>query len=146
VGGALAHPDQAVAAFVAARSYHVALGAGTILRDGAGAILGASLLAALGAGLGTLVRSQLGAVIGTLVWGFLLEAIVGGLFNTIGPYLPFTATTTLAGATLGSGGFGFQGSSSASPLPFFAAAALVACLTAVVATVAARTTLRRDIT
>ena len=151
VGPALGAAGFAVAAaidlaFVAADGYHVPLAAGTFLRDAAGALLGAALLAALGVVLGTLVRSQLAAVIGTFAWGLIVEAILDGLFNGLGPYLPFTATTTLAGAALGGGGFGFQGASSASALPFFAAAALVAGLAVVTAAVAARTTLRKDIT
>jgi ABC-type transport system involved in multi-copper enzyme maturation permease subunit len=132
--------------FIAAHGDHVPLALGTILRDGAGAMLGAGLLGALGAGLGTLVRNQVGAVIGVYAWGLVVEGIIGGLFSSIGPYLPFTASTTIAGAALGGGGFGFRGSSTASPLPFFAAAALVALVATLVAAVAARTTLRKDIT
>jgi ABC-2 type transport system permease protein len=151
VGPALGAAAFAVAAgidlaFAAAAGDHIPLGAGTFLRDAAGTLLGAGLLAALGVGLGTLVRNQLAAAIGTFAWGLILEAILGGLFNELGPYLPFTATTTLAGAALGGGGFGFQGSSSAGALPFFAAAALVAGLAVLVAAVAGRTTLREDIT
>jgi hypothetical protein len=108
-------------------------------------VLGAGLLAAVGVGLGTLVRAQLGAVIGVFAWAFFLEAIVGGLFNSVGPYLPFTATTTLAGSRLGGGGFGFSGSSSATPLPFVAAASLVAGVALVLSAVAAQTALRHAI-
>jgi ABC-type transport system involved in multi-copper enzyme maturation permease subunit len=132
--------------FVASKGDHVALGVGTILSDGAGTLLGAGLLAALGAALGTLVRGQMGAVVGALVWGFIVESVVAGFFNVLGPYLPFTAATTLAGAPLGGGGFGYQGSSSASPLPFFAAAALVAGIAALIAMIADRTTLWKDVT
>src|SRR6202035_112182 len=88
----------------------------------------AALLAAVGVALGTLVRAQLGAVIGVFAWALFVEPIVGGLFNFIGPYLPFTAVTTLAGSRLGGGGFGFSGSSSATALPFAATAVLVAGL------------------
>jgi hypothetical protein len=102
-------------AFVAGHGDAIALAGATIARHAGGAVLGAGLLAAVGVGLGTLVRAQLGAVIGVFAWAFFLEAIVGGLFNSVGPYLPFTATTTLAGSRLGGGGFGFSGSSSATP-------------------------------
>jgi ABC-type transport system involved in multi-copper enzyme maturation permease subunit len=146
-GGAGVAATTAVAlVFVATHGYHVALGAGTILGYGAGAILAAALLAAVGVALGTLIRAQLGAVIGVFVWAFFIESILGGVFNQIGPYLPFTAATTLAGAKLGGGGFGFAGSSTATSLPLIAAAALIATVAALLSTIAARTTLRADIT
>lgn len=91
------------------------------------------------------MRAQLGVVIGVFAWAFFVESIVGGLFNTVGPYLPFTATTTLAGSRLGGGGFGYSGSSSATALPFAAAASLVAGFAIVVSFIASRTSLRHDI-
>ncbi|HKO27486.1 MAG TPA: hypothetical protein VJU80_08525 [Solirubrobacteraceae bacterium] len=108
--------------FVAAHGYAVALSAGTIVGYGAGATLAAGLLAAVGVALGTLIRAQLGVVIGVFVWTVFAESILGGVVNPLGPYLPFTAATTLAGAKLGGGGFGYTGSSTATPLPFIAAA------------------------
>ncbi len=109
-------------------------------------MLGAALLAALGRGLGSPIRAQLGAVIGVFAWAFFVESIAGGLFNNIGPYLPFTATTTLAGSRPDGSGFGFAGSSTASALPFIAAVALVAGATRAIAVVAARTSVPREIT
>lgn len=132
-------------AFVAGHGYPVVLGAGTIARYAVGTTVGAALLSVVGVGVGFLVRSQLATVLGVLVWSFFVEAIVGGLFNWIGPYLPFTAATTLGGSPLGGGGFGFAGTSSASPLPFAAALALVAGIAVAVNAVAARTTVRADI-
>jgi ABC-type transport system involved in multi-copper enzyme maturation permease subunit len=128
-------------AFVAGHGEPIALVGTTIARYAAGAVLGAALLAAVGVALGTLVRAQLGAVIGVFAWAF----IVGDLFNTVGPYLPFTAATTLAGSRLGGGGFGYSGSSSATALPFAAAALLVAGLAIVLSLIASRTSLRHDI-
>ncbi len=121
------------------------LGGATIVRYAAGAALGAALLAAAGVGLGSLIRSQLAAVIGVFVWAFFVESIVGGLFNAIDPYLPFTAATTVAGSRPGGGGFGFAGSTSAAPLPAVVAAALVAGVTVLLSAVAARSTVPRDI-
>ncbi len=132
--------------FVAAKGYHIALSAGTIIGDGAGAALATGLLAALGVALGTLIRAQLGVVIGVFIWTVFAESILGGVINQLGPYLPFTAATTLAGAKLGGGGFGYGGSSTVTPLPFIAAAALIAALAMVVLTIASRTSLRADIT
>jgi ABC-type transport system involved in multi-copper enzyme maturation permease subunit len=144
--GAFAAGTAVALTFVAAHGYHVTLSASTIIGYGAGAILAGCLLAAFGVALGTLVRGQLGVVIGVLVWGFFVESILGGVFNQIGAYLPFTAATTLAGAKLGGGGFGFAGSSSATPLPFIAAVALIAALAGLISTIASHTTLRADIT
>jgi ABC-2 type transport system permease protein len=132
-------------AFVASHGDPIALAGTTIARYAAGAAFGAALLAALGAALGTLVRAQLGGVIGVFAWALFVEPIVGGLFNSIGPYLPFTAATTLAGSQLGGGGFGYSGSSSATALPFAAAAVLVTGLAIILSLIASRTSLRHDI-
>lgn len=131
--------------FISANGDHVALSATTIIGDGAGATLATGLLAAVGVGVGTLIRAQLGVVIGIFIWGVFVESILGGVFNQAGPYLPFAAATTLAGAKLGGGGFGYSGSSTATPLPFIAAGALILALVAVISTIATRTTLRTDI-
>jgi ABC-2 type transport system permease protein len=123
-------------AFVAAKGYHVALSAGTIVRFAAGATLGAGLLAAAGVGLGSLLRSQLASSVTVFAWGFVVEQVLGGVFNSWQPYLPFTAATTMAGAPLNGG---------TSPLPFAATAALVAGSAALICAIAARTTVRRDV-
>jgi ABC-2 type transport system permease protein len=123
-------------AFVAAKGYDVALSAGTIVRFAAGATLGAGLLAAVGVALGSLIRSQLAAIVTVFAWGFVIEQVVGGLFDGSQPYLPYTAATTMAGSTLGGG---------TTALPFAAAAALVAGVAALISGVAARSTVRADI-
>jgi ABC-2 type transport system permease protein len=123
-------------AFVAAKGYPVALAWGTIARFGAGAILGSGLLAAVGVGLGSLLRGQLAAVVSVFAWGLVVEQLIAGLFDASQPYLPYTAATTMAGATLGG---------STSPLPFAAAAALVAGVAALASAVAARTTVQADV-
>jgi len=122
--------------FVAAKGYHVALAWGTIARFAAGGILGSGLLAAAGVGVGSLLRGQLSAIVTVFVWGFVLEPLLGGLFDAAQPYLPFTAATTMAGSALGGG---------TSPLPFALAAALVAGAAVVLAAVAAGTTVPKDI-
>jgi ABC-type transport system involved in multi-copper enzyme maturation permease subunit len=123
-------------AFVAAKGYQVALGGITIARFAAGAVLGAGLLGAAGAGIGSLIRSQLASIIGVLAWGIVVEQVIGGLFTSVARYLPFRAATSLAGAELGGG----------TPLPFAAAAALVAGVAVLISAVASRTTLEQDIT
>lgn len=126
----------------------IALGAGTLAAHIAGATLGAALLAAAGVGLGSLIRSQLAGVICLFVWAILIESAIGGLFTQVRPYLPYTAATTLAGAKLGNAAFGpaHDAAGAAGPLPFIAAAALLAAIAAATSLLAANTTLNHDIT
>jgi ABC-2 type transport system permease protein len=133
--------------FVAADGYRLQLGDATMARYAAGHIVAGALLAAIGVGLGSLIRSQLAGVIGVLVWAVVIESILGGLFNSVQPYLPYTAATTLAGSVLGGAAFGpaHGAASSASPLPFAAATALLAAVAVVISAIAARTTVVRDI-
>jgi ABC-2 type transport system permease protein len=134
-------------AFVAMDHDHVALSAGTLVGHVAGAVVGASLLAALGVAIGSLVRSQLATVIGIFVWAIIIESLIGGLYTSTRPYLPYTAATTLAGSKLGSAAFGpAHGLNGGGPLPFVADVALIAAFAAAVALIAARTAVRRDIT
>ena len=132
--------------FVAGHHYPVALSAGTIAGHAAGAGVGAALLAAVGVGIGSLIRSQLAGVIGIFVWGIVIESLLGGLFTSVRPYLPYTAATTLAGIKLGGAAFGAaHGATGGSPLPFAAAAGLVTALAILICAAAARTTLKHDI-
>ncbi|MGP8205637.1 MAG: hypothetical protein ACLQVK_06185 [Acidimicrobiales bacterium] len=133
-------------AFVAARGYHVDLGVGALTGHIAGATVGAALCAVIGVGAGALVRSQLAAVIAIFVWGLVIESLVGGLFTSVRPYLPYTAATTLAGIKLGGAAFGpAHGVSGGSPLPFIAAVVLVGAVGTLLCVIAARTTVRHDI-
>jgi ABC-2 type transport system permease protein len=134
-------------AFAVGDHAHVALSAATLLRHIAVAVCGPALLAAPGAGLGSLVRSQLATVIGIFVWGIVIESLIGGLFTSIRPYLPYTAATTLAGVKLGNAAFGpaHGASGVAGPLPFLAAFALLAVIAAAVSMLAARTAVQHDI-
>jgi ABC-2 type transport system permease protein len=132
--------------FVAAKGDHVTLGAGALAGHILGAGLAAALFAAAGVGAGALIRSQLAGVIVVFAWCLVVETILGGTVQAVRPYLPYTAAATLGGTRLGSAAFGPGFSvSGQSPLPFIAAAALVAGLGMLLALVAGRTTLQRDI-
>jgi ABC-type transport system involved in multi-copper enzyme maturation permease subunit len=133
--------------FLAARGDHVAIGDATLARYAVGHIVGTALLAAIGVGLGSLIRSQLAGVIAVFAWTIVIESIIGGLFTSIRPYLPYTAASTLSGTTPGGSAFG-PAHDVAGPvaLPFAAATALLAALAIVFAVVAARTTVGRDVT
>jgi hypothetical protein len=117
-----------------------------MLGHAAGAMVGAALMAMIGVGLGSLIRSQLVGIIAIFIWALVVESVIGGLFTSIRPYLPYTASTTLAGIKLGGAAFGpahtVQGGSA---LPFGVAAILLLGVAALVSVVAARTTMRRDV-
>ena len=133
--------------FVAAHGYHVALGTGTLVAHVAGAVVGAAIFGAIGAGIGALFRSQLAGVIGVFVWALVIESIIGGLFTSVRPYLPYTAATTLAGIKLGGAAFGpAHDVAGGGPLPFAAAAALLIGGAALLEAIASRTTVRQDVT
>lgn len=133
--------------FVAAHGYHVTLGAGTLVAHIFGAAVGAALFGAIGAGAGALLRSQLAGVITMFVWALVVESIIGGLFTSVRPYLPYTAATTLAGIKLGGAAFGpAHGVAGGGPLPFAAAAALVLGVAALLDAIANRTSVLHDVT
>jgi hypothetical protein len=117
-------------------------------------VVGAALLAALGVGLGSLVRSQLAGVVGVFLWALIVESVIGAIFTSARPYLPYTAATTLAGVQLGVGPGGIRvtvrahpaiAAVATGPLPFAAAAALLLGTVIVVATLARLTAVRRDV-
>lgn len=133
-------------AFTAGRGDAITLGTSTMLGHAAGAMLGAALLAMIGVGLGSLIRSELVGIIAIFIWALVIESLIGGLFTSIRPYLPYTAATTLAGIKLGGAAFGPAHTvTGGSPLPFAAAAGLLIGVAALVSVVAARTTMQRDI-
>lgn len=134
-------------AFTAGHGYGLVVGAGTLTDWGLGHLVGGALLGAIGVAVGSLVRSQIAGVIGVFVWTVIIESLIGGLFTAVRPYLPYTAAAALAGTPLGSASFGpGRGAASAGSLPFAAATALLVAIAFAGALLAARTTLRQDIT
>jgi ABC-2 type transport system permease protein len=138
--------------FAVAKSDPTALSSATLLGHIGGTALAGALLAAVGVGLGSLVRGgQLGAVIGVFIWCLIGESVLDGVYTATGRYLPFTAAASLAGSRVG-GAFYAAGAgpghalSGPAPLPFLAAAALVAGVAVLASALAATTTLPRDIT
>jgi len=125
-------------AFIATKGDAVLIPTSTILRDSAGAVLGGGLLGAAGVATGSLIRSQIGAIVIALVWCLGVEASLSAVVPACAPYLPYTAVLALAGQSSLAGGV----SSLAFPAAFF----LVAGVITVLAALASRTTLLRDIT
>jgi ABC-2 type transport system permease protein len=131
-------------AVAAAKGYEIAISTAAIAGYLAGAVLACGLLAAVGVGIGALLRGQLAALIAVFVWVMAVEQIVGGVAPDVGRFLPVLAATTLGGA---------DSTASMPPIPSdlrpLAPAAVVVLLTALVlllGVVAARTSVRRDIT
>jgi ABC-2 type transport system permease protein len=122
---------------------HVVMGAGTIIRYGAGAVAGAGLLAAAGAAIGALIQNQVAAIIAVFAWGFGVEQILGGVFRSLAPYLPLMASETMAGSANGGMPPLPKG---LSPLPFGAVAGLVAAVAVILTIIASTTTVHRDVT
>ena len=141
-------------AFTTGAGEPITLSSTTFVRDDLGTVLGAALLAALGVAVGTLIRSQVAGVVGILIWSLFIEPIIGGVFTSLQPYLPYTAATTLAGAQPGAGSGGVHvnvnhgpvAAVAASPLPFGAAVALLGAIVIVACVIAACSRLRADIT
>lgn len=133
--------------YIAADGYHVPVSDPTMASYGAGHLVGGALLAAIGAAVGALVQSQIVGVIGIFAWTLVIESIIGGLYTSVRPYLPYTAATVMSGSSLGGAAFGpAHGVTGGTPLPFLAATALLLAIAAALAVIAARTTVRRDIT
>jgi hypothetical protein len=85
-------------------------------------------------------------VVLVLVWGLALEAILAGVLKAVGPSLPYTACMTLASSHPGGGVLGDAARSHTAPLPYLAAVGLVAGVATIIGLIAARTSLRQDIT
>jgi ABC-2 type transport system permease protein len=68
----------------------------------AGAIAASALVAALfgtiGLGVGTLVRNQAGSIVTVLIWLFVLDSLLVGLFSSLDPYSLTSAIDPAAGA------------------------------------------------
>jgi ABC-2 type transport system permease protein len=133
-------------AFTAGRGDPIVLGVATMLGHAAGAMVGAALMAMIGVGIGSLIRSQLVGIIAIFIWALVVESLIGGLFTSIRPYLPYTASTTIAGIKLGGAAFGPAHTvKGGSALPLAAAAILLVGVAALISVVAARTTIRSDV-
>ena len=133
-------------AFTAGHGDPIKLVAATMFGHVAGAMLGAALMAMTGVGLGSLIRSQLVGIIAIFIWALVVESVIGGLFTSVRPFLPYTASTALAGIKLGGAAFGPAHSvKGGSALPFAATAMLLVGVAALISVVATFTTMRRDV-
>jgi ABC-2 type transport system permease protein len=129
--------------FAASRGYPLALSDPAIARYAGGTVIGSALLAAAGVGVGSLIRHQTGAIIAVVAWGLVVELVVGATVTTVGGFLPYTAAAMLAGDT--NGGGMPQIPRGVTALPYPAAIIVLAAIAALLAALAARTTVRRDV-
>lgn len=123
---------------------HAPVTAGAIGSVLLGALIGFTLYAVLGVSLGALIRSQIAAIVIALIWVMLIEALVGLAFPAIAKWMPggaLNAAMTISVRSDVSGGM-----TKADVLPAWGGALVLAAYAVVFAVIAARTTLRRDIT
>lgn len=125
------------------KGYHIALSGGDLARYGAGAVLGAALLAGLGAVAGSLISNQTGAIVTVFVWCLAIEQILAGLSASAARFLPLLGATTMAGADSRAGMPPLP--DGIHPLPFAAMAGILAALVVILSGITARR-LDRDIT
>jgi ABC-2 type transport system permease protein len=122
-------------AFVVGKGFAIPLATGTIVRYAMGSVLAAALFGAIGVALGSLIRNQVAGVVGVFAWGFVIENILVGVLPSVGRYLPYTLSISMAG----------RAQRGIEPLPFAVATAIIAGVAVVIAVVAARTTVQADI-
>lgn len=133
-----------VLALALLRADHAPITASSVATVAIGAVIGFTLYAILGVSLGALIRSQIGAIILALVWVLLLEALVGLAFPSIAKWLPGGALNSVMDVSLQADMAGQF--TSADRLPAWGGVLVLLAYSGVLALLALRTTLRRDIT
>jgi len=123
---------------------HAPITAGAVGSVFIGALIGFTLYAILGVSLGALIRSQIAAIVIALVWIMLIETLVGLAFPVIAKWMPGGALNAAMAISVRSDATG--GMAKADVLPPWGGALVLAAYAVVFAVIAARTTLRRDIT
>jgi ABC-2 type transport system permease protein len=119
------------------RRPHATVRAGTVLQISGGTLLGYALFAVVGVSVGALVRNQIAAIIGGLLWTLVVEGLLVAFLPSVGRWLPAGALRATLQASAFNGGH---------LLPVWAGSVVLLGYAGVFAVVAARTTLRRDIT
>jgi ABC-type transport system involved in multi-copper enzyme maturation permease subunit len=123
---------------------HAPITADAVVTVSVGTVVGFALYAVLGVSLGALIRSQIGAIILALVWVLLLEALVGLAFPSVAKWLPGGALASVMDVSLRADMAGQF--TSADRLPAWGGVLVLLAYSVVLALLALRTTLRRDIT
>jgi len=126
-----------LAAGVLTTRTHAGISGGTLVQVAGGVLLGYAIYAALGVSVGALVRNQVAAIVAALLWVLLVEALVVAFLPAVGRWLPGGALNGVLGTTSVNG---------ERYLPAPLAALVLLGYGVLLALVAARTTLRRDVT
>jgi ABC-2 type transport system permease protein len=137
IGVVCAVVSAALAVGLLSTKPHAAIGAATVWQISGGTLLGYALFAVVGVCVGALVRNQIAAILGGLLWALVVEALLVAFLPAVGKWLPGGALHATLQATAFNGG---------QLLSAWAGAAVLLAYTLVLAVVATRTTLRRDIT
>jgi ABC-2 type transport system permease protein len=137
VGIACAAVSAGASAAVLATKPHAAISASTVLQISAGTMLGYALFAVLGVCVGALIRNQVAAIVVGLLWTIVIEALVVAFAPAVGKWLPGGALKATLQATAFNGG---------QLLSVWAGTAVLLGYSVLFAVIAARTTLRRDVT
>jgi len=116
---------------------HAAVHPVTVAQIGAATLLGYALFAVVGVSVGALVRNQIAAIIGALLWTLVIEGLLVAFLPSVGRWLPGGALRAVLQTQTFNGG---------KLLPAWGATFVLLGYTAAFAAVAARTTLRRDVT
>jgi ABC-type transport system involved in multi-copper enzyme maturation permease subunit len=130
----------AVASILLATVEHAPVEWNAVFEILGGTILGLVLYAILGVAIGALITNQVAAVVITLVWIFVVEALLTVFVDWLGKWLPGGALNSILQSTNTSG----FGGTEALSVP--AAALLLVAYTVVLAAAAVFTTNRKDIT
>jgi hypothetical protein len=116
---------------------HAPVAASTVVQIDAGTLLGYALFAVVGVSVGALVRNQIAAILGGLLWTLVVEGLLVAFVPAVGRWLPGGALrSTLQASTFNGGHL----------LPAWAGAVVLLAYAVAFAVLAARTTLRRDVT
>jgi ABC-type transport system involved in multi-copper enzyme maturation permease subunit len=118
---------------------HAPIEWGAVVQILGGALLAFAIYGVLGVAVGALIRNQIAAIVAALVWVLLVESLLVAFLPTWGSWLPGGAAAAVLQA-----GAGVDGT--AETLPVWAGALVLLGYALVFAVVAARTTLRLDIT
>ncbi len=112
---------------------------GTVLQVLLGVVLVMVLYGPIGIAVGALVRNQIGAIVGALAWVFIAEQLLVALLPEVGRWTPGGASSAVLQ-------LGELATTRGDLLPVWGGALLLVAYAAVLSWVAARLTLRRDLT
>ena len=137
IGLACSLVSAAVATALLGLRPHAEVDPATVMQISLATLLGYALFAVVGVSVGALVRNQIAAIIGALLWTLVVEGLLVAFLPAVGRWLPGGALRAVLQTQTFNGG---------QLLPAWAASVVLLGYAAAFAALAARTTLRRDVT